>query len=88
MSELVNVKINGNSYQFEEGKTILDACKQIGINIPTLCYLEGITEEGSCGMCVVEVKGSRTLQRACITEITEGYGDIYKYSNCERSKKN
>ncbi|BAL81319.1 formate dehydrogenase subunit alpha [Caldisericum exile] len=72
MSELVNVKIDGKPYQFEKGTTILKACKSIGIEIPTLCYLEGIAEEGSCGMCVVEVKGSRTLQRACITEVTEG----------------
>ncbi len=72
MSDLVNVKINGKSYQFPRGKRILDACKDVGIEIPTLCYLEGIAEEGSCGMCVVEVKGSKTLQRACITEIAEG----------------
>jgi len=72
MSELVHVKINGVDYQFEKGTTILKACKQIGINIPTLCYLEGISEEGSCGVCVVEVKGARTLQRSCITELAEG----------------
>jgi len=72
MSDLVNVKIDGRPYQFEKGTTILKACKSIGIEIPTLCYLEGIAEEGSCGVCVVEVKGSRTLQRSCITEVTEG----------------
>ncbi|MEF3245193.1 MAG: formate dehydrogenase subunit alpha [Caldisericaceae bacterium] len=72
MSDLVNVKINGKNYQFPRGKRILDACKDVGIEIPTLCYLEGIAEEGSCGMCVVEVKGSKTLQRACITEVAEG----------------
>ena len=72
MSDLVNVKIDGRPYQFEKGTTILKACKSIGIEIPTLCYLEGIAEEGSCGMCVVEVRGSRTLQRACITEVAEG----------------
>ncbi|PMP68123.1 MAG: hypothetical protein C0189_01715, partial [Caldisericum exile] len=42
MSELVNVKIDGKPYQFEKGTTILKACKSIGIEIPTLCYLEGI----------------------------------------------
>ncbi|RLD17571.1 MAG: ferredoxin [Caldiserica bacterium] len=55
-----------------QGTTILDACKQAGIEIPTLCYLKGIAEEGSCGMCVVEVKKAKTLQRACITEVGEG----------------
>ncbi|MGB9694460.1 MAG: formate dehydrogenase subunit alpha [Caldisericaceae bacterium] len=72
MSELVNVKIDGKSYQFERGTTILKACKSVGYDIPTLCYLEGISEEGSCGVCVVEVKGAKTLQRSCITEVTEG----------------
>ena len=72
MSDLLNVTIDGKPYQFPKGTTILKACKKIGIDIPTLCYLEGVVEEGSCGMCVVEVKGSRTLQRACITTLTEG----------------
>jgi len=72
MSDLVNVKIDGKSYQFKKGTTILKACKSIGIEIPTLCYLEGILEEGVCGVCVVEVKGAKTLQRSCITELTEG----------------
>ncbi|MGB9695453.1 MAG: NADH-dependent [FeFe] hydrogenase, group A6 [Caldisericaceae bacterium] len=72
MSELVHVKINGKDYHFPKGTTILEACRQIGIKIPTLCYLKGIAEEGYCGVCVVEVKGAKTLQRACITEVTEG----------------
>lgn len=70
--KLLHVKINGRDYEFPEGTRILDACKKAGFELPTLCYLEGISEEGSCGMCVVEVKGAKTLQRACITEVTEG----------------
>ena len=70
--KLLNVKIDGKDYKFPEGTRILDACKQVGIEIPTLCYLKGICEEGSCGICIVEVKGMQTLQRACITEIREG----------------
>src|SRR5450756_2074768 len=73
MSEkLINVKIDEKDYQFPMGMTILDACKSAGYDIPTLCYLEGIAEEGACGMCVVEVKKARTLQRACIVRITDG----------------
>ncbi len=70
--KLVNIKIDGKSYTVPEGTRILDACKQAGIEIPTLCYLEGISEEGSCGICVVEVKGAKTLQRSCITNVREG----------------
>lgn len=72
MSELLNIKIDGKSYQCHRGDTILKVCKQVGLEIPTLCYLEGISEEGSCSLCVVEIKGIRTLQRACITEVSEG----------------
>src|SRR5450830_1352958 len=73
MSEkLINAKIDGKDYQFPMGMTILDACKSTGYDIPTLCYLEGIAEEGACGMCVVEVKKARTLQRACVTKVTDG----------------
>ncbi len=68
----VNIKIDGKEYTVPEGTRILDACKQAGIEIPTLCYLEGISEDGSCGVCVVEVKGAKTLQRSCITNVREG----------------
>ncbi len=69
---MVAVKINENAYNVPEDTTILEACKSIGINIPTLCYLKGISQEGACGVCVVEVKGARTLQRSCITKVQEG----------------
>ncbi len=70
--KLILVKIDGKDYQFSQGITILNACKIANYDIPTLCYLENIAEEGSCGMCVVEVKGAKTLQRACIIKVTEG----------------
>ena len=69
---MVSVKINGRVYNVPGNTTILEACKSIGINIPTLCYLKGISQEGACGVCVVEVKGARTLQRSCITKVREG----------------
>ena len=69
---MITVKINGNAYNVPSGTTILDACKSIGINIPTLCYLKDISEEGSCGVCVVEVKGAKTLKRSCVTKVQEG----------------
>ncbi len=69
---MVKVKINGKEYEFEENKTILDACREIGINIPTLCYLKDISETGSCGICLVEVTGAKTLVRSCVTKIRDG----------------
>ncbi|OQA92327.1 MAG: NADP-reducing hydrogenase subunit HndC [Elusimicrobia bacterium ADurb.Bin231] len=67
--QTVEVKINGQSYNMNEDMTILEACESVGIKIPTLCYLKGICEEGSCGICVVEVKKFKALRRACITKI-------------------
>ncbi|MCM8814175.1 MAG: NADH-dependent [FeFe] hydrogenase, group A6 [Candidatus Omnitrophica bacterium] len=69
---MVNITINGRQYTADEGKTILDACRAHGIRIPTLCYLEGVSEEAACSLCVVEVTGARTLVRSCVTKVTEG----------------
>ena len=52
--------------------TILQAARDAGINIPTLCYLKDISQTGSCRMCVVEVKGARNLQAACVYPVSEG----------------
>ena len=51
---MVNAKINGIEIQVEKGTTILDAAREKGIRIPTLCYLKEINEIGACRMCVVE----------------------------------
>jgi len=48
-----------------EGSTILDAAKQLGIDTPTLCFLESLTPVNVCRVCVVELEGSRTLVPAC-----------------------
>ena len=55
--EMINVIIDGHSYSVKKGATILEACKSVGIEIPTLCYLKEINEIGACRLCVVEVKG-------------------------------
>lgn len=72
-TKLLNVKINGRDYSVPDGSTILKAASEYAnIEVPTLCYLEGISEEGACGVCVVEVKGNRNLPRACLTKVSEG----------------
>jgi iron-only hydrogenase group A len=77
----VNIKIDGKSYQADEGKTILAACQNAGIIIPTICYLEGINEEAACSICVVEVKGAKSLLRSCVTHVNEG---MEIFTNTER----
>lgn len=67
-----NITINGKQYSVEDGLTILEAAKQNGISIPSLCYLKGVHQFGSCRICVVEVEGSKTLVPSCMTEVREG----------------
>lgn len=74
---LVNITINNKEVQVQEGTTILNAAKELNINIPTLCHFhlhDNKTENhpGSCRVCVVEVEGRRNLAPACCTPITPG----------------
>ena len=67
----VNIKINGRAVSAPAGSTILEAAHLAGIKIPTLCFLKEINEIGACRICVVEVKGARTLVAACVHPISE-----------------
>ena len=69
---MVNVTINGKAVSVQEGATILEAARQSGIHIPTLCYLKDLNEVGACRVCVVEVKGNDKLSAACNTVVEEG----------------
>ena len=59
--EMINVIIDGKEYSVRKGATILEACKSVGIEIPTLCYLKEINEIGACRICVGEVKAQEAL---------------------------
>lgn len=65
------VKINGIEYTFDDGLTILEACKEIGIDIPTFCHDERLKSSSSCRICVVEVAG-RGLVTSCSAELVDG----------------
>lgn len=68
----MKVTINNQPVQVPEGTTIMEACHSVGIKIPSLCYLKDVSNNASCGVCVVEVKGARSLLRSCITQVAEG----------------
>ena len=70
--KMVNLKINGQDVSVPAGTTILDAARSAGIKIPTLCYLRDINAIGACRVCVVEVKGARSLVAACVYPVNEG----------------
>ena len=63
--ETIEVTIDGEPVKVEQGRTILDACRTAGKDIPTLCYLETLTPVNACRVCVVEVEGARVLAPAC-----------------------
>lgn len=69
---MLNLTINGKAVQVEEGTTILQAARDNGIYIPTLCYDEAVKVYGACGLCVVEAEGVPKLLRSCSAKCSEG----------------
>lgn len=70
--EMVNIKINGMPLSVPSGISILEAARYAGIEIPTLCYLKEINQIGACRICMVEVKGARSLVASCVFPVNEG----------------
>ncbi len=70
--ETVTLKINGMTVTAPKGATILEAARLAGIDIPTLCFLKEINEIGACRICVVEVKGAKSLVASCVYPVNEG----------------
>lgn len=68
----MKININGKDYEAKAGQTILQVCRENGIDIPTLCHDERLKPFGSCMLCRVEVEGSRGTMLSCGTEITDG----------------
>lgn len=73
---MVNIKIEGISYQVEEGLTILEAAKKCGYEIPSLCaFNHGECNQGSCRVCLVEATGARGPCSIMCISGSRGYGD-------------
>ncbi len=68
---MVNVNINGIDYEVPKDITILQACKQIGIDIPTLCHDDRLEPHAACRLCVVEVEGMRNLATSCSLKVAD-----------------
>ena len=69
---MAKITINGEQVKVKNGSTILQAANKLGIDIPTLCFIEEINEIGFCRICVVEVEGEQDLVSACNTEVKNG----------------
>ncbi len=69
---MVKLTVDNVAVEVENGATILDAARKANIHIPTLCYFKELNEIGACRICVVEVKGARSLVAACVFPVNEG----------------
>jgi len=69
---MYSITVNSRTVEVEPGTTILEAARQSGVEIPTLCNLELHAPLGACRVCVVEVKGAKTLMAACATPVRDG----------------
>ncbi|NBT56896.1 MAG: formate dehydrogenase subunit alpha, partial [Betaproteobacteria bacterium] len=82
--QMVAFKLNQQTVHAYEGETILKAAQRHGIDIPHLCYKDGLRADGNCRACVVEVKGERTLAPSCCRNATAG---MEVHSTSERALK-
>lgn len=71
-ARMVDITIDGKPVSVAEGSTLLEAARDMGIDTPTLCFLESLTPVNVCRICVVEVEGSRTLVPACSRQVEPG----------------
>jgi bidirectional [NiFe] hydrogenase diaphorase subunit len=78
------LKIDGRDIGAREDETILEVARENGIDIPTLCHLDGLEPIGACRLCMVEIKGSTRLFPACVTRVDEG---MEVTTNSDRLKK-
>ena len=67
----ISVTIDGQSVSAYEGETVLDAARRLGIQIPTLCYLDGLSIHGGCRVCLVEIAEDRNLRPACAVTVRD-----------------
>lgn len=84
---MVQLTINNIKVNAEEGMTILDAAKSVGINIPTLCHLKNLSPTGACRICVVEVEGQRGLVPSCAYPVYDGMVVETNSTRVRRSRK-
>jgi len=71
-TDIKTFTIDGKPVSATEGESILDVARQNGVNIPTLCHLEGLTPTGQCRLCMVEIAGSNRLTPSCVARPEDG----------------
>ncbi|MEW5959683.1 MAG: bidirectional hydrogenase complex protein HoxU [Chloroflexota bacterium] len=69
---VVTLTVNDQLVSARAGQTVLELLKELGIEVPTLCHMEGLSERGGCRLCLVELQGSSRLLAACTSVVQEG----------------
>ena len=69
---MLKLKINEADVEIEEGLTVLQACEQVGVEIPRFCYHEKLSIAGNCRMCLVEMEKSAKPIASCAMPATDG----------------
>jgi bidirectional [NiFe] hydrogenase diaphorase subunit len=71
-TEIKTLIIDGKDVSARPDQTILDVARENGIDIPTLCHLDGLSDVGACRLCLIEIKGQNRLLPACVARVEEG----------------
>ncbi len=83
----INLTLDDQEITVEEGATILEAARQVGVDIPTICFHEATTSNALCRICVVEVEGQRLLQPACIVKAANNMKVQTRSERVDRARK-
>jgi len=87
MSDTITLTIDGEQVSVERGATLLAAARQLGKDVPTICYHDVTTSNALCRICVVEVEGQRLLQPACIVKAAPGMDVHTRNPRVDRARK-
>jgi predicted molibdopterin-dependent oxidoreductase YjgC len=84
---VIELQINGTKVSVEEGTTVFQAAKKIGVDIPHLCYMEGLSPTSGCRLCLVEVKGARALAASCSYPVAKGMEVFTETERVNKARK-
>ena len=89
MAKMINCKINGMEVSVPAGSTVLEAAREVGVEIPTLCFMKDMNEIGACRICVVEVNEGRGFRivAGCVYPVTEGMEILTNSTAVQKSRK-
>ena len=84
---MITLTINNNPVIVPENTSVLEAARQLNINIPTLCHMEGMEAQGGCRLCVVEIAGEPRLAPACTRKVSEGMQVITSNGRIRKARR-